>query len=339
MIQRNTALAAAMAAVFGLAGAAAAQPAQPRQPGADAQQLNPSPMPPGSRAGDAPGMGGPNRRTGVDGQQVNPSPMPPGSRAGDAPGMGGTVPGTVGNTGRTPQQLGTDLSRESTRNDGPNGSPQTVGQGQATSAATLEGTGPRNMTGPNNADRGVPGGTGAAAPSGQPDVQRGTAPNTSGSRPGMAQAPATEREPALGAQGGAMTSPGMTDRPATGTGAASSDGSRVGAATPPATTTPGTTTPGATGATTPGASGEGGGTAPPAATTRHTEPRTAAAPVAGANSFTEGQARARMGDAGFTDVQGLRLDDQGIWRGRAMRNGQQTGVALDYQGNVVATPQ
>uniref|UniRef100_UPI001F2E9004 hypothetical protein n=1 Tax=Falsiroseomonas oryziterrae TaxID=2911368 RepID=UPI001F2E9004 len=96
---------------------------------------------------------------------------------------------------------------------------------------------------------------------------------------------------------------------------------------------------GATGATTPGQGTTGGGmsTTPPAATTQHTQPRTAAAPVAGANSFTEGQARARMGDAGFADVQELRLDDQGIWRGRAMRNGQQTGVALDYQGNVVAT--
>jgi hypothetical protein len=95
-----------------------------------------------------------------------------------------------------------------------------------------------------------------------------------------------------------------------------------------------------TGAT-PAPSGTTGGgqpsTAPPAITTLHTEPRTAAAPVPGHNSFTEGQARARIADAGFNDVQSLRLDDQGIWRGQAIRNGQQTGVALDYQGNVVAT--
>ena len=44
-----------------------------------------------------------------------------------------------------------------------------------------------------------------------------------------------------------------------------------------------------------------------------------------------------MADAGFNDVQELRLDEQGIWRARGMRNGQTTGVALDYQGNVVAT--
>lgn len=95
------------------------------------------------------------------------------------------------------------------------------------------------------------------------------------------------------------------------------------------------------GATTPGPATQGGGTrdaTPPAATTQHTEPRTGAAPVPGANSFTEGQARSRMGDAGFTDIRDLRLDDQGIWRGRALRGGQQTGVALDFQGNVVATP-
>jgi hypothetical protein len=101
--------------------------------------------------------------------------------------------------------------------------------------------------------------------------------------------------------------------------------------------------PSATGTTTPGAPAQGGGgasdsSAPPAATTQHTEPRTGNAPVAGANSFTEGQARSRISDAGFGDVQELRLDDQGIWRGRASRNGQPTGVALDYQGNVVATP-
>lgn len=81
----------------------------------------------------------------------------------------------------------------------------------------------------------------------------------------------------------------------------------------------------ATGATTPGPVTEGGG-------------MPGAVLVPGANSFTEGQARSRIGDAGFTDIQALRLDDQGIWRGRALRGGQQTGVALDFQGNVVATP-
>lgn len=101
----------------------------------------------------------------------------------------------------------------------------------------------------------------------------------------------------------------------------------------------------ATGATAPQAPVIGGGneaqddTTPPAATMQHTEPRTGAAPVPGANSFTEGQARARMEDAGFGDLTDLRLDDEGIWRARGTRDGQQVGVALDYQGNVVAQPQ
>ena len=54
----------------------------------------------------------------------------------------------------------------------------------------------------------------------------------------------------------------------------------------------------------------------------------------GSNSFTEGQARSRIEDAGFAQVSDLRKDDQGIWRGRAQRNGQQVSVSLDYQGNV-----
>ncbi len=62
----------------------------------------------------------------------------------------------------------------------------------------------------------------------------------------------------------------------------------------------------------------------------------AEAPRPGANSFTEAQARGRIEAAGFTGISELRKDDQGIWRGRAMRGGQQTSVALDYQGNVSA---
>ena len=57
-------------------------------------------------------------------------------------------------------------------------------------------------------------------------------------------------------------------------------------------------------------------------------------PQPGSNSFTEGQACGRMEDAGFKDVIGLAKDDQGIWRGRAVRNGSPTSVALDYRGDV-----
>ncbi len=54
----------------------------------------------------------------------------------------------------------------------------------------------------------------------------------------------------------------------------------------------------------------------------------------GANSFTEGQARTRLEGAGFSNVTELRKDDQGIWRGRAMRNGQSMTVGFDYKGNI-----
>lgn len=56
----------------------------------------------------------------------------------------------------------------------------------------------------------------------------------------------------------------------------------------------------------------------------------------GANSFTEGQARGRIEEAGFGQVTDLRKDDQGIWRGRATRNGSPTEVGVDFKGNVVA---
>ena len=64
--------------------------------------------------------------------------------------------------------------------------------------------------------------------------------------------------------------------------------------------------------------------------------RTAATPQPGANSFTEGQARSRIEAAGFTNVTELQKDDQGIWRDRGMRDGQQVGVALDFTGAVIS---
>ena len=59
------------------------------------------------------------------------------------------------------------------------------------------------------------------------------------------------------------------------------------------------------------------------------------APVPGANSFTESQARDRIQDKGFTQVNALSLDSKGVWRGKAMKNGQSVDVSMDYQGNVV----
>jgi len=58
-------------------------------------------------------------------------------------------------------------------------------------------------------------------------------------------------------------------------------------------------------------------------------------PFPGANSFTESQARSRIEGEGFNGVSELRKDDQGIWRGTAMKDGKTVSVALDYKGNVV----
>ncbi|BDG74463.1 hypothetical protein [Roseomonas fluvialis] len=60
------------------------------------------------------------------------------------------------------------------------------------------------------------------------------------------------------------------------------------------------------------------------------------APAEGANSFTEGQARSRIEDAGYTQLSGLRLDESGVWRGRASHGGTMDDVALDFRGVVYA---
>jgi hypothetical protein len=60
------------------------------------------------------------------------------------------------------------------------------------------------------------------------------------------------------------------------------------------------------------------------------------APVAGRNSFTEGQAKSKIEEAGFSNVSGLAKDDNGIWRGKANKGGSSTNVSVDFQGNVNA---
>ena len=58
------------------------------------------------------------------------------------------------------------------------------------------------------------------------------------------------------------------------------------------------------------------------------------APVAGRNSFTEGQAKSKLEDAGYADVTALKKDDNGVWRGHASKGGSATAVSVDFQGNV-----
>jgi hypothetical protein len=61
------------------------------------------------------------------------------------------------------------------------------------------------------------------------------------------------------------------------------------------------------------------------------------APLSGANSFTEEQAKDRIVAHGGSTVSDLNKDDKGIWRGTAMIDGAKQTVALDYKGNVVFT--
>ena len=58
------------------------------------------------------------------------------------------------------------------------------------------------------------------------------------------------------------------------------------------------------------------------------------APLKGANSFTEGQAKSKIEEAGYTNVTALKKDDNGVWRGKASKGGASTDVSLDFQGNV-----
>jgi hypothetical protein len=58
------------------------------------------------------------------------------------------------------------------------------------------------------------------------------------------------------------------------------------------------------------------------------------APVAGRNSFTEGQAKSRIEGAGYSNVTDLKKDDNGVWRGKASKGGSSTQVSVDFQGNV-----
>lgn len=68
---------------------------------------------------------------------------------------------------------------------------------------------------------------------------------------------------------------------------------------------------------------------PAVATTSANDP----APAKGANSFTMGEAKTRLERNGYSNVSSLTKDNDGVWRGQAQKNGQQTTVWLDYKGN------
>ena len=59
-----------------------------------------------------------------------------------------------------------------------------------------------------------------------------------------------------------------------------------------------------------------------------------AAPVAGANSFTKSEAMSQIKAKGYTHVTGLKKGSDGVWRGKATKDGTAGPVSVDYQGNV-----
>ena len=66
-----------------------------------------------------------------------------------------------------------------------------------------------------------------------------------------------------------------------------------------------------------------------------TAPADANAPLPGANSFTEGQAKSRLEANGYTNVMGLKKDENGVWKGKATNAGASVNVSVDYRGNIV----
>lgn len=67
---------------------------------------------------------------------------------------------------------------------------------------------------------------------------------------------------------------------------------------------------------------------------KSTQDNNSSAPVAGANSFTRGEAKSQIEAKGYTHVTGLKQDKSGVWRGNATKDGQTGSVSVDYQGNV-----
>lgn len=113
---------------------------------------------------------------------------------------------------------------------------------------------------------------------------------------------------------------------------------------PAVTTTPGAPLPGAPGTNTstgtvPGAGvvDRNTGTAAAAGNRNQavaTTDANAPQPAKGSNSFTDGEARRRIESAGYSTVADLKKDEDGIWRGDAMKDGAKVNVWLDYKGNI-----
>jgi hypothetical protein len=61
-------------------------------------------------------------------------------------------------------------------------------------------------------------------------------------------------------------------------------------------------------------------------------PETTATP--GANSYTEAQAKGALEAAGYTGVGALTQNAQGLWQGKATKDGKSATVSVDYKGAI-----
>jgi len=82
----------------------------------------------------------------------------------------------------------------------------------------------------------------------------------------------------------------------------------------------------------------GGAVSPPQANGAvNTDANTTATDVAPAsNSFTEGQAKGHIENAGYSNVTGLTKTPDGMWTAKAKKGGKTVEVAVDFKGAVTA---
>jgi putative membrane protein len=55
-------------------------------------------------------------------------------------------------------------------------------------------------------------------------------------------------------------------------------------------------------------------------------------PAARGSLFTERQARAHLAHLGYANVSDLTKDENGVWRGSALKDGKRLAVAVDIKG-------
>lgn len=58
--------------------------------------------------------------------------------------------------------------------------------------------------------------------------------------------------------------------------------------------------------------------------------------AAASTSFTEGEAKGHIENAGYTDVTGLQKTADGLWTGSAKKDGKPVAVSVDFKGAVTS---